>query len=282
MKNKAIVISYYGFPSSKKDIPDYLRHILHGADPPPSLIKENLRKLEVIGGESPSTSIVESIKRKLQKRLEDLNINVYVLSKHGRPNLSEASRIIKERTIYEVPLFPVYSKQIFDSYFVPFEENMRDRKNIRIINLGFDQHIISHFSRYIDRNDRYFLVFSAHSIPLKGYDPYPLGVRRLSDMISGMRRYTIVYHSQGHFPSRWLGPIPEYALDLAEKLGYSGIKVIPVGFLYDHVEVLYDLDYDFKNFITSRGVSYERVPLPNDSDCIIDAILERVAEKEPQ
>ncbi len=54
------------------------------------------------------------------------------------------------------------------------------------------------------------------------------------------------------------------------------MRIVPIGFIYDHLEVLYDLDYKLKNDAEKEGIEYERVPLPNDSDVVIDSIIDSI------
>ncbi|MGC8562565.1 MAG: ferrochelatase [Thermoplasmata archaeon] len=272
MKDKAVVLMYYGFPEKREEMREYLKGILHGKDPPENLVRENLEKLDIVGGETPSIKIVNSIKEKISRRLGTENYNVYLLSKHYKPSLNEAYSIISEPEIYEVPLFPVYSKFIFDGYFDPVERQLKGRRLIRIMNIGYERGMIDFFRERI-RNDREsILTFSAHSIPLENYDPYSESIQKLSRTIAGEREFINIYHSQGPFHPKWLTPYPEYSISYARDNGYRRIQIVPIGFIYEHLEVLYDLDYKLKGEAEKEGIGYERVPLPNDSDVVIDAI----------
>ncbi len=279
MKDKAVALMYYGFPESRDEMRDYLKHILHGKEPPLSLIRENLEKLDIIGGRTPSIEIVSSIHSKVSDRLSGEGYNTYLLTKHYKPSISDASRMISEGEIYEVPLFPVYSKFIFDGYFGPFESQFRGRKLVRITNIGFDEGMIAHFKSNVMNIPGSIPAFSAHSIPIEGYDPYENQILDLSLRISGGRDHINIYHSQGPFHSNWLTPYPEFSVQYAKDKGYSEIEIIPIGFIYDHIEVLYDLDYKLRNYASERGIGYRRIPLPNDSKPLIDAITKLIVGK---
>lgn len=280
MKDKAIVLMYYGFPERREEVRDYLKGILHGKEPPESLIRENLFKLDIVGGETPSARIVKSIRDKLERRLDREGFSVYLLSKHYRPSIESASSIVSEGEIYEVPLFPVYSKFIFDGYFRPLESSLKDRKFVRIADIGFDGGIVEYYKKRI-RKDGSIVTFSAHSIPLEGYDPYSESIHSLSERIAGDGGFINIYHSQGPFHPKWLTPYQEYSITYAKENGYGKIQVVPIGFIYDHLEVLYDLDYKLRNDAKREGIDYERVPLPNDSDFVIEAITNLVKKSNP-
>jgi ferrochelatase len=273
MIDKAVVLMYYGFPEKREEMKDYLRDILHGKEPPEKLIRENLDKLDAVGGESPSTRIVKRIKEKIEERLEGEGFSVYLLSKHYRPSISEADKFVKENIVYEIPLFPIYSKFIFDGYFGPLESQLKGKKMIKVSNIGFETGFIEHFRSRITEEQESLLVFSAHSIPSEEYDPYPELFLDLSKKIAGGRRYINIYHSQGPFHTKWLTPYADYSIAYAKENGFKRIEVAPVGFLYDHLEVLYDLDFNLRNEAIKEGLKYKRIELPNDSDAAITSIL---------
>lgn len=272
MIDKAVILMYYGFPEKREEMHDYLRGILHGREPPESLINENLMKLDMVGGETPSTRIVRSIQDKLSERLNGKGYSIYLLSKHYRPSIDDASSMVHEKEIIEVPLFPVYSRFIFDGYFVPVEKQFEGRKMLRITDIGSERGLIDFYRRKIDTGDESILTFSAHSIPLEGYDPYSESIHKLSRIIAGDREFINIYHSQGPFHPNWLTPYPEHAITYARENGYRKIQVVPIGFIYEHLEVLYDLDYKLRNDAKEAGIEYGRVSLPNDSEIVIDAI----------
>jgi ferrochelatase len=283
MANKAVVLMYYGFPSEREEMESYLRDILHGKDPPGNLIEENLRKLDIIGGKSPSGDIVRNIEKKLNSRLEDKGFKIYLLTKHYKPSIKEASKIVGEKTIFEVPLFPVYSNYIFDGYFDTFESQFTDRKFVRIVNLGFEMEMVDYYRKRIDEENSSLLTFSAHSVPIvETDDPYSSEIKRLSALIAGKRKFINIYHSQGPFHPKWLTPEPEYCVRFALEAGYGRVRLVPIGFIYDHIEVLYDLDFQLRNLAIENGIGYERVPLPNDSDCVIDAISNLILRNEQE
>ncbi len=272
MNEKAVVLMYYGFPSSVDEMHDYLKDILHGREPSQSLIDENVNKLKIIGGKTPSIEIVENIKKKLHDKISKYGYNVYLFTKHYKPSLRDAFSSIKERTVYEIPLFPIYSKQIFDDYFVPIEQTLGIRDYHRIVNIGLHGKMIDFFRNSITDNG--FLAFSAHSIPIRGYDPYPIFLTSLANELSKGKDHILFYHSQGPYSPRWLGPDMDYVVNYLVKNKITRISVIPIGFIYEHLEILYDLDYIFKEKLDKVGIGYWRARPPNDNDVVIDAITD--------
>ena len=273
MTDKAVVLMYYGFPEREEEMVEYLKDILHGKTPPDGLVRENIQKLRMIGGASPSGRIVTSIRKKVEEKLHDHGYRVYLLSKHYKPSLKDAGKIVDGEVVFEIPLFPIYSDFIFRSYFEVLEDRLQGRQFIRIFNIGFEEPLLSYYRGMVRGDEDYLLVFSAHSIPLEYPDEYPVNVERLSSLLSAGREYVNIYHSQGPFHEKWLGPYPEYSIKYAKEKGMKGIKVVPIGFIYDHIEVLYDLDEKLRGEALEYGLDYVRVPLPNDSEPVIDSIV---------
>ncbi len=267
---------YYGFPERREEMRDYLKDILHGREPPDSLVRENLQKLDIVGGETPSTRIVKRIREKVADRIEKEGYSVYLLSKHYKPSINDAARIVTEEEVFEVPLFPVYSKFIFDGYYGPLEAQLKGKKVTRISDIGFDMRMVDFYRRRVEDRSDSILTFSAHSIPLEGYDPYSESIQRLSRSIAGERKFINIYHSQGPFHPSWLTPYPEHAITYSKENGYKKIQIVPIGFIYEHLEVLYDLDYKLKNDAERAGIEYERIPLPNDSEVVIESIVDSI------
>lgn len=273
--NVSVVLMYYGFPHSVDEMEDYLRDIMGGRQPPKWLVDENIRKLDAIGGETPSIKVVNSIREKLSKALD---FPVYLLTKHYKPNIRDAGSIIKEETIIEIPLFPIYSKQIFDSYYVPLEISLSERKFIRIENIGFHRNVVSYYRNQLKSIDS-FRIFSAHSQLVKGYDPYPFLFIQNSRAIAGHDKFMWFYHSQGPFGGKWLGPDMDFIVRYLERNGILDIIDIPNGFLYEHIEVLYDLDILFRGKLKEHGINFRRIRPVSDSDYFVDAIIDEINRK---
>lgn len=145
MTDKAVVLMYYGFPEREEEMVEYLKDILHGKTPPDGLVRENIQKLRMIGGASPSGRIVTSIRKKVEEKLHDHGYRVYLLSKHYRPSLKDAGKIVDGEVVFEIPLFPIYSDFIFRSYFEVLEDRLQGRQFIRIFNIGFEEPLMSYY-----------------------------------------------------------------------------------------------------------------------------------------
>ncbi len=143
----------------------------------------------------------------------------------------------------------------------------------------------------IEEDDKACVIFSAHSLPeriLKDGDPYPDQLQETADLISkqaGIKHYEIGWQSEGNTPDPWLGPdVQDLTRDLYEKHGYTSFIYCPVGFVADHLEVLYDNDYECKVVTDELGVNYYRPEMPNAKqeflDCLATVIEKKLAGSE--
>ena len=130
------------------------------------------------------------------------------------------------------------------------------------------------------------LIVSAHSLPekiLQHGDPYPEQLAETARLISeatGIKEYAIGRQSEGNTPDPWLGPdVQDLTRELHEKKGYQTFVYAPVGFVSDHLEVLYDNDYECKVVCDEIGAKYYRPEMPNTDPLFITTLAQVVLEK---
>src|SRR5699024_2004238 len=129
-----------------------------------------------------------------------------------------------------------------------------------------------------DRNHA-VTIFSAHSLPekiLAGGDPYPeqlAETARLTAEKANITKYEIGWQSEGNTPEPWIGPdVQDLTRDLHEQKGYNAYVYAPVGFVSDHLEVLYDNDYECKVVCDEIGAHYYRPEMPNTNPLFIETL----------
>jgi ferrochelatase len=126
------------------------------------------------------------------------------------------------------------------------------------------------------------VLFTAHSLPARiqqSGDPYPDQLLATAEGVAARlglprERWRFAYQSAGRSPEPWLGPSLEEALVELAGAGHRSLLVVPVGFVADHVEILYDLDIDARQLAAKHGVRLERSPLPNAEPAFIAALRE--------
>jgi protoporphyrin/coproporphyrin ferrochelatase len=139
----------------------------------------------------------------------------------------------------------------------------------------------------VSDRDSIHVIFSAHSLPvriLKTGDPYDEQLKETARLVveqAGLEegQWSWSYQSAGRSPEPWLGPqLPEHLRALSEK-GIENVISLPVGFVSDHVEILYDIDIQAKEVARQLGMRLERPPALNDDPLFIEALVDLVREK---
>jgi protoporphyrin/coproporphyrin ferrochelatase len=254
-----------------------------------------------IGGGSPLRRLTEEQARalaaELKSRGRDVQIFVGMCTWH--PFLNEALQEVQHSDIDNLvilPLFPQYSVTTTGSGFSILRKLIDRRPEFKKLNVQWitswpDQPTyIQSFVRAIEREiarfsqpDKVHILFSAHSIPeryVKEGDPYleqtKKTVELVMDRLSRRNPYQLSFQSKIG-PVKWLEP---FTSDLITKLGKEGIEdvlVVPISFVSEHIETLYELDILFKKVAADAGVkNFRRVPALNSDATFIRALAEIV------
>jgi protoporphyrin/coproporphyrin ferrochelatase len=118
---------------------------------------------------------------------------------------------------------------------------------------------------------------------LKAGDPYPHQLEETARLVAEGARisnYAVGWQSEGNTPEPWLGPdVQDLTRDLYREKGYTSFVYCPVGFVADHLEVLYDNDYECKVVCDEIGADYYRPPMPNAKPEFIQCLADIVSRK---
>jgi ferrochelatase len=128
------------------------------------------------------------------------------------------------------------------------------------------------------------VFFTAHSLPeriIAAGDPYPEQLRSTADAVAAAAglaadAWEIAWQSAGRTPEPWLGPDVLEVIDRVAAEGGTGVLVSAVGFVADHLEVLYDLDIEAAHRAAERGLAFARTACVNDDPSVIAALAQRV------
>ena len=295
-EHTAVLLMGYGSPNGADDLPEYLAEVLHGEAPLPEMVAEYIRRYNKIGG-SPQNRILASLRGKLEKRLarEWPDAKVLLGVKHGHPALRdvipEASRA-GYRHLIAVPLSPYASTWISEPYQQGVADGVKASTRPMDVDVRLDWHLDSHWIRYWSQAIRSDLerhpdpngavLLSAHSLPQRMRDrgdPYPEILHETSEAIAKdakLDRWSFTFQSAGNTTEPWLGPdITEVMLEWKKK-GAERQSVASFGFVFEHLEVLYDLDVVIREYAEEHGIEYRRVPMPNDADEVVEALAARI------
>ena len=305
-KKIGLLVMAYGTPRSPEEIEPYYTHIRRGKKPPAELLEDLKQRYEMIGGVSPLARITEeqtkALEEELNSRSTDWTFQTYLGLKHAPPFIEEAVRKMKEDQIEEavsIVLAPHYSTLSIKAY--------NDRANqeaeklggpkIQTIDSWYDhprfirlwaEHIKQTISAIPDEErDQTVVIFTAHSLPEKIIemgDPYPKQLEETAKLIAEeaqIPHYAVGWQSEGRTPEPWLGPdVLDLTRELHEQKGYRSFVYCPVGFVADHLEVLYDNDIECKELTDELNAKYYRPPMPNVNPefikCLADVVEKRL------
>lgn len=298
----------YGTPRSKEEIEPYYTHIRHGRKPSEEALEDLTERYEAIGGISPLAKITEDqafgLEKYLNETYDDIEFKAYLGLKHIDPFVEDAVAKMKEDGIEEavsIVLAPHFSTFSVKSYNGRAQEESEKiggpvihsieswYQEPLFINYWADQ--VKQTMAKIEDKEKSCVIFSAHSLPEKIIamgDPYPEQLQETADLIAsvaGITNYTIGWQSEGNTPDPWIGPdVQDLTRDLYEKHGYTSLVYCPVGFVADHLEVLYDNDYECKVVTDELGINYYRPEMPNAKPefikCLATVVEKKLAEKE--
>lgn len=306
MKKKlGLLVMAYGTPYEEADIERYYTHIRHGRRPSEEMLQDLKDRYIAIGGISPLAAITKQQAEKLEKRLNDIQDEVefkaYLGLKHIEPFVEDAVTQMKEDGIEEAvsivlaPHFSTFSVKSYNGRALEHSEKIGGPR-ITCVESWYDEP--KFIGYWVDRmketvqamsdeeKNNYVLIVSAHSLPekiLQQQDPYPDQLKETAELIAkgaNVSNLELGWQSAGNTPEPWLGPdVQDLTRDLYEKHGYKAFVYIPVGFVAEHLEVLYDNDYECKVITDELNVGYYRPDMPNTHDLFIDAMATVVLKR---
>ncbi|MED1620583.1 ferrochelatase [Bacillus pseudomycoides] len=302
-KKIGLLVMAYGTPESLEDVEAYYTHIRHGRKPSQEALDDLVGRYKAIGGISPLAKITKEQARKLtnelNKSFSEFEFVCYLGLKHIAPFIEDAVEEMKRDGIEEAisivlaPHYSTFSIKAYNERAQKISENINGPV-IEPIEQWYDEpkfiaywanRIKETFTRITD-GEKAVVIFSAHSLPEKiiaAGDPYVKQLQHTADLIAeaaGIQNYTIGWQSAGNTPDPWIGPdVQDVTKDLYEKHGYESFVYCPVGFVAEHLEVLYDNDYECKVVTDELGASYFRPAMPNAQGLFIACLVEIVSKK---
>lgn len=304
-KRIGLLIMAYGTPRNTEEIEPYYTHIRRGRKPSPEQLQDLIARYEAIGGISPLARITEAQAEALEKRCNQLHPDItfksYLGYRHIDPFIEDAVTAMHKDGIQEavsLVLAPHYSTFSVQAYNGRAQKQARelDSLTINTVDSWHDEpKFIDYWAHQVEKalatlsaedKEKAVVIFSAHSLPeriLQSKDPYPQQLEETAALIAKKARvphYAIGWQSEGNTPEPWIGPdVQDLTRDLYEKEGYTTYIYCPVGFVSDHLEVLYDNDVECKEVTDELGVRYLRPAMPNDDPLFIDALADVVTKR---
>ncbi len=298
----AVLLLAFGGPGDKNEIRPFLERVLAGRPAPPGRIEEVAHHYEALGGRSPLPDITRLQARALADVLKQLGLNapVYVGFRHSAPCISESLAKMSAQGVGRVLGF-ILSSHRTEASWERYQQNVEDARaglgaapavdycpgwhdHPLFIETWVDQ-IEDELEKIApERRRDAALIFTAHSIPtaMAERSPYVVEIEASCRLVAaglGHSRWSLAYQSRSGSPREpWLEPDIGRALRDAARDGVKDVIVAPIGFVADHVEVLYDLDIEAKAIANQHGIQFYRALAPNDHPLFIRMIAD-VVEK---
>lgn len=300
-----ILLMAMGGPDSLEAVGPYLTDVRGGRPTPPELVQEITERYRATGGKSPVLAITREVARRLEDRLNApgaARFKVYVGLRHWHPYIRETyQEIVKDgvRRVVGVCMAPQNSQLSVGAYIRKVSEAQAesgaDARFTYVPSWNIHPSLIRGTVANIrealqkfppDARDRVALIFTAHSLPeriLTSGDPYPGQVRQTVEAVLAVlgplpsgATWRFAYQSQGRSEEKWLGPTVEATLEELHGLGFRHVLMAPIGFVSDHLEVLYDIDIEFRKRASEKGMWLERIAMPNATPPLIETLLDVV------
>jgi protoporphyrin/coproporphyrin ferrochelatase len=280
--NPAVVLMAYGSPETAGDVRPYLEDIREGRPVSEHAVEELRERYRRIGGRSPLEEITERQRAALER---ELGIPVYVGMKHWRPRIAEAvERALGggADTIVGLVLAPHYSALSIAGYRERLESALGERAALVFVESWHDHCPFLDVLADRVRGSDAHVIFTAHSLPeriLAAGDPYREQLLETSGLVaerSGIKRWSFAFQSASPTGEPWLGPDILDELESLHERGVSEVLAAPVGFVSDHLEILWDLDVEAREKAAELGLAFDRIESLNDDPDFIAALAELV------
>jgi ferrochelatase len=300
-----VLLMAYGGPDSLADIPAFLLDIRGGRPTSQGLIDEITENYRKIGGKSPLLELTQLQASLLEKKLNEdtppgIRYRTYIGMRHWTPWIKDAvDQMIADGIRHAVALVlaPHYSSMSIAKYFSKLDDALHEHDEPFTYDAITRYHDHPLYIEALAQRVRQGLaemppdtlvIFSAHSLPVRIMeqgDPYDAQVKETARLVAKQSslpddRWVFSYQSAGRRPEPWLGPqIEELVVELAER-GHRHLLSCAVGFVVDHVEVLFDIDIKAKQAAEAAGAQLARVPSLNDDPLFITALADLVRQHE--
>lgn len=298
----AVLLLGFGGPDSLEAVEPFLENLFGDKEKAKSRAPAVIERYKQIGGRSPFLEIAREQAQRLEGQLNKNEglFKVYLGMRYWHPLIEEAvNQILADgiRQIIALSLSPHNSRTTTGAFITKLKQSLAEQT--REINLllakdwfehpayldALKEKIITTLARFPKENRSDLqVIFSAHSLPkafIEGGDPY---LEQVEATIEGLIKrigpisWHLSFQSQSG-PGEWLGPETGALLEKLAKQGHRQVLLVPVSFIYDQVEILYDIDIVYRKQAESLGIKdFQRTESLNASPKFIEALSQIVKE----
>jgi ferrochelatase len=310
---EAVLLLAHGTPETVEQIPEYLRNVVSGRPLPQAVIEEIQHRYALIG-RSPLTELTmeqgRMVEAALARRAEV--VRVYVGMRNWRPYIPDVVKQMRADGMEAAAVICLAPQNSRTSVGLYKRATQAEAGSMRIdFTEGWAQHplLAEAFAERLrvamarqkaETGAAAPVLFTAHSVPCRtiqtpaasegqprhwpgaGVDPYAEEAKHTAELVAErvpeIPRWWFAFQSQGASGGPWIGPTVEATLDAIAAEGVKTLLLQPVGFLCDHVEILYDVDIAFKEYARKLGVRLERPESLNASATLAEAVADLARE----
>jgi ferrochelatase len=294
-----ILVMAHGTPESPAEIAPFYTRIRRGRPPSPEQLSELERRYAAIGGTSPLNDVtaaqVAGLTAALTQRAGD-RFAVAFGAKHTAPFIEDAALRLRagRRDVIGLVLTPHGSTMGSQEYFERAETALGPQCRLHAVppwyaEPGFVAVMATRVNEALaafgppSERTRYPVIFTAHSLPERVRsmgDTYPGQLEtsaRLVAQVAGLSRWLVAWQSAGRTPEPWLGPDVRQVVGQLGRSGHTdGVVVCPIGFVADHLEILYDIDIELAAVARHAGLRFARTASLNDDTAFMGVLADVV------
>jgi len=289
MSKQAVLLIAHGSPERVEDIPEFLQHISRGRPMSDNVVREVQHRYSLIGS-SPLRRITQA---QADGVARELGIPAYVGMRNWHPFIADTlGQMVADEVEQAVAIclaphnsrtsVGLYKQVLFgagEPFPIDFVEEWHDHP--LLIEAFADKLRAGWKSACEQHGSALPVVFTAHSVPQRTIaegDPYEAQTRETAALVASkvpdIGEWYFAFQSQGMSGGEWLGPTVEDTITQLRDAGHKGVFVQPVGFVCDHVEILFDIDILFRQFAEERGLQLFRAESLNDARLFIKAVAD--------
>lgn len=309
MAKRAVLLLAHGTPETVEQIPEYLRNVVSGRPLPQSVIEEIQHRYSLIG-KSPLTELTLEQGRLVEEQLsaDGERVPVYVGMRNWRPYIPDVVKQMRADGVEAAAVICMAPQNSRTSVGLYKRAAQAEAGPVRIdFTDAWAQHplLIEAFAERLraklaafsaDVGEQVPVLFTAHSVPCRtiqtpaanadapkhwpgeGVDPYPQECKHTAELVARsvpeISQWWFAFQSQGASGGPWIGPAVEETLDRLAEQGVKNLLLQPIGFLCDHVEILYDVDIAFREYARGKGIRLERPESLNGSKKLAAAVTD--------
>jgi len=299
-QDTGIILLAFGGPNSLEEVEPFLKNIFPNSKLSPAFQEEIKERYRLIGGKSPLLDITIRQACLLQTNLQRKGkpLAVFVGMRFWRPFIPETIKIMVERGIKRIfclILSPFITSATAEGYWKIVNQSIKDISSLVEVQFipSWNHHLLylKAVKEKIEEALNRFpvatqhlvpLIFSVHSLPLRYVkeDPYVAEIRKtvreLMSFLKKNKEWYLAFQSSGK--GEWLSPSVEEVLVQLEENGKKEVLIVPLGFVSDHLETLYDLDIALKKKAEERGINLQRAAALNDTPEFIEALSQVIID----